>query len=302
MSGAESFDHSKLGVFILTHGRADGVITLRALRRSGYTGKVHIVIDDEDARVDRYRELYHGKDGCEVVQFCKRDVAASVDTCDTRPDRKAIVFARNACFDIAAEMGLDYHLQLDDDYQGLYRRRKEPGTHKLSAVLVRDLDAVFAAVLQLIDDTGATCVSFAQGGDLIGGVSEAKRALNYYKGLMRKSMNTLFFRRDRPVRHVGRFNEDASAYIVGGQRGELFFGYTGVSISPKLSQQSSGGMTDTYLGSGTYVKTMYSVMQAPSCVSVVMMGLVNKRYHHHVKWDLAAPKILNEKHRKERAA
>ncbi|EFI4081186.1 TPA: hypothetical protein J5F60_004390 [Escherichia coli] len=35
-------------VFILTHGRPDKVLTYRTLRRAGYTGKIFIVVDDED--------------------------------------------------------------------------------------------------------------------------------------------------------------------------------------------------------------------------------------------------------------
>ena len=35
-------------VMILTHGRADRVYTLKSLRKGGYTGKVYIVIDNED--------------------------------------------------------------------------------------------------------------------------------------------------------------------------------------------------------------------------------------------------------------
>lgn len=34
--------------FILTHGRPGKVLTYRTLRRAGYTGKIFIVVDDED--------------------------------------------------------------------------------------------------------------------------------------------------------------------------------------------------------------------------------------------------------------
>jgi len=296
-------DHSKFAAFILTHGRADTVSTYRELKRSGYTGAVYLVIDDEDDRADRYRELY-GDD--RVIQFCKREVAERVDTCDLRPDRKAIVFARNACHDIAREMGLDYHLQLDDDYTGFYHRVLEmrDGKQSLAARRVRNLDGVVDAALTFLDDSGAACLSFAQGGDLIGGLGIRNGAPsgNYRKGLMRKAMNTLFFKTDHEprVRFVGRFNEDASAYVVGGQRGELHFMYTGVSIAVKLTQLSGGGMTDAYLGSGTYVKTMYSLIQAPSCVKVSLMGYANPRFHHFVDWPRCAPMIISERHRKPR--
>lgn len=37
-------------VFILTHGRADSVITDKTLRKCGYTGPIVYVIDNEDKR------------------------------------------------------------------------------------------------------------------------------------------------------------------------------------------------------------------------------------------------------------
>lgn len=58
-------------VFILTHGRPDRVYTYKTLRKRGYTGKIYIVIDDEDETENEYRAIY----GDEVLQFCKKDVA-----------------------------------------------------------------------------------------------------------------------------------------------------------------------------------------------------------------------------------
>ena len=39
-------------VFILTHGRPDQVHTYDSLMKAGYTGKVYIVIDNEDKTAD----------------------------------------------------------------------------------------------------------------------------------------------------------------------------------------------------------------------------------------------------------
>ena len=32
-------------VFILTHGRADNVVTVPAIKKAGYTGKIYFIID-----------------------------------------------------------------------------------------------------------------------------------------------------------------------------------------------------------------------------------------------------------------
>lgn len=41
---------SDFAVFILTHGRADNVATMGALKKGGYTGKWYMIIDDEDGQ------------------------------------------------------------------------------------------------------------------------------------------------------------------------------------------------------------------------------------------------------------
>lgn len=87
-------------VFILSHGRADNVITLKALQKAGYTGKWFIVIDNEDEQAKIYYSTY-GVD--HVVMFDKLAISETFDTADTFDDRRTIVYARNACFKIAAE-------------------------------------------------------------------------------------------------------------------------------------------------------------------------------------------------------
>jgi hypothetical protein len=72
----------------------------------------------------------------------------------------------------------------------------------------------------------------------------------------------------------------------------------GVSLTQKQTQSNSGGMTDLYLDSGTYVKSFYSVMYAPSCVKVKAMGQTNKRLHHEVDWSAAAPCIVKAEYSK----
>jgi hypothetical protein len=63
------------------------------------------------------------------------------------------------------------------------------------------------------------------------------------------------------------------------------------------TQSSAGGMTELYLDGGTYIKTFYSVMYAPSCVKIGMMGdprSPHYRIHHKINWLNTAPKILRE--------
>lgn len=59
-------------------------------------------------------------------------------------------------------------------------------------------------------------------------------------------------------------------------------------------------MTDVYLNRGTYVKSFYTVLFAPSAVKVSMMTTKYERIHHLIDWNAAVPKIVPEKFRKPR--
>ena len=95
-------------VFILTHGRADNVITAATLKRCGYTGKTVIVIDNEDETAEEYKKKFGAEN---VYQFDKKAVSITFDTMDLSEDRRTIVYARNVCFDIARELGYKYFLE-----------------------------------------------------------------------------------------------------------------------------------------------------------------------------------------------
>ena len=88
-------------VLILSHGRADRVYTYNKLRAHGYTGRIVIVLDNEDDSVDEYARRY-GVDN--VVVFDKEKVAETFDEV-LRGDRRTIVYARNASFDIVRGLG-----------------------------------------------------------------------------------------------------------------------------------------------------------------------------------------------------
>lgn len=276
------------GVLILTHGRANNVKTVKSLQKAGYTGKWYIVIDDEDDQEDEYRRIY----GERVIQFCKEERARITDVGDTSKERRCIIFARNEAFAIARKLGLRYFIELDDDYNN-FEYLTETG-EKLKHTKIKQIEKVFEAMVAFLDASNAKSVAMAQGGDLLGGVKDPR----WKEQLLRKAMNSFIFRTDNPSNFVGRINEDVNTYVTGGQRGELFFTTLRVMLNQEQTQKAKGGMSGNYLDGGTYVKTFYSVMYAPSCVKVATMGVTAKRCHHHVYWNACCPKIVNEKWRK----
>lgn len=282
---------SKFGAFILSHGRADKVITYNNLRKYGYTGKIWIIVDNEDDTIDEYRKLY----GQQVVVFDKQKIADKYDTGDNSNERNVIFFARNACFEIAKQLELDYFIQLDDDYTSFLYRYEDNGV--LSSKKP-NLNKVFELMIEFLENTRAKTVAMAQGGDLIGGVKSGM--INKIK---RKAMNSFLCKTDNPFEFVGRINEDVNTYVTEGLRGNLFFTIPNIVLTQKQTQTNSGGMTDIYLEYGTYYKSFFSCMYAPSCVRIAKMGGRGKkknqrRIHHKVLWEHCTPMIISEKHKK----
>lgn len=276
-------------VFILSHGRANNIITKHSLDKCGYTGRWYVVVDNEDKTIDEYKRVCG--EG-HVIVFDKLACSKTFDGFDLSENRKTIVYARNECFKIAKELGLRYFLELDDDYKWFEFRWPEGDV--LKTIGMHDIDDVFEAFLTFLDETPAKTIAFAQGGDLIGGVNGGK----FKQGLIRKAMNSFFCRVDRPFTFLGRINEDVNTYTTLGSRGELFFTYTKVDLVQMPTQQNASGMSDVYLDYGTYVKSFYTIITSPSCAKIGMMGDKHLRIHHNIEWENCSPKIIPERFRK----
>ena len=277
-------------VFILTHGRANHMYTYKSLQRANYTGRVVFVVDNEDKTVDEYKRIYGAEN---VYVFDKIKKAQEVDSMDMSDDRRAIVYARCATYDIAEDLGLKYFLQLDDDYNN-FRSRVVEG-NSLKTVYVRDFNKLVDIMIEFLENSGADTVAMSQIGDFIGGV-DSKVCKDR---LARKAMNSFFCKTDRRLTWSGRMNEDVTAYVTWGGRGKLYFTVADVSVDHLPTQSLSGGMSESYSDSGTYIKTFYTVMSAPSCVKVYTVGQSHKRVHHSIDWEHAVPKIISGDFKKE---
>lgn len=275
-------------VFILSHGRADKIKTLHSLEKGNYTGKTFIVIDNEDETAEEYYKLY----GERVIMFDKLEIAKRFDTGDNFNERRTIVYARNACFDIAEKLGLKYFLELDDDYKSFQFRHIKGD--KLMVTECRQLDRLFEKMINFLEESKALTVAFAQGGDFIGGANSK----TFKKKLLRKAMNTFFCKTENRFDFLGRINEDVNTYTSLGSKGKLLLTVTDACITQVQTQKNGGGMTDVYLDSGTYLKSFYSVMYSPSCVKIGVMGSSSLRIHHHVYWNNCTSKIVNERWKK----
>ena len=147
---------------------------------------------------------------------------------------------------------------------------------------------------KLYDRSGALTVAMAQGGDFLGGKDGFGSAIR----IKRKAMNSFVCSTKRPFEFVGRINEDVNTYTTLGLKGQLIFTVNVIALNQKTTQKNKGGMSEMYLDSGTYLKSFYTVMYAPSCTKISMMQSEHKRIHHKINWNNCASKIINEKYKK----
>ena len=282
--------NNDFAVFILTHGRPDNVITKRTLDSRGYTGKIYYIVDDEDDTVDQYRKNFGTEN---VIVFDKTDIAERFDEADNFNDRRAIFYARNACFDIARKLGVTYFMELDDDYNHFGYRVAADNSYVHKGT--ERLDDLFDALLEFYISSGIDSLCISQSGDFIGGANSNM----FKKKVTRKAMNSFICSTKRQFEFVGRVNEDVNTYTGQAAKGKVFLTLAMVSLNQGMTQKNKGGMTEMYLDAGTYVKTFYSVMISPSSVKVSQMGDKERRIHHRVAWNAATPMIISDEHKKK---
>ena len=285
----------KFAVFILTHGRPDSVITDKTLRRSGYTGPIWYLIDDEDSTATQYRERY----GDAVIQFNKQRYADMVDEGDNFDNRRTTTHVRNASFDIAESLGLDWFLLLDDDYRKFEFRTNHHEQYPRDHFTFKTVcDSVFESMLLFCEASHFITLTIAQGGDFIGG-SENQYAT--HPTITRKAMNSFFISPHRRFQFISRLNEDVNTYCTEGMRGVLMGTIPLISLDQEQTQSQSGGMTEAYKASGTYVKSFSTVMYCPAFARVQALNTSHARIHHRIDWGRAVPVIIGEEHASQRA-
>ena len=251
--------------------------------------KIYLICSTDDKKLNQYKTKY--KD--QVITFNKDDI--EFDTADNFNDKRVVVYARNACFKIAEDLGITYFLQMDDDYTDFSYRFDDKLSYHKGRGYINKVDDIFKSLLKFYKSIPAKSIALSQNGDWIGGDQSgwAKKL-----SLKRKCMNSFFCSTKRPFKFLGTINEDVTTYTRLGSIGDLFFTVPNVSLKQTDTQSNKGGMSDIYQDSGTYIKSFYSVLFSPSSVIVSVLNTENARLHHRVSWNNTIPKILNEQYKK----
>ena len=279
-------------VFILAHGRPEKLITVETLLKCGYTGKYYIILDNEDDTIEGYKSLFGES---HIVIFDKVKAQKTFDVMDNFDGRNTIVWARNVCFDIARDLGLKYYAEFEDDYLGFTFRYPDGKVLKnISIAHTKNIDDIFEATLDFLDETNVRTIAYAQTGEMQGGTSGGV----WKSKVKRKAMNTFFFKVGEPeddIKFIGRFNDDVNTYVTLGKTGEIFLQLCRVNLEQMITQKQKGGNATAYIKFGTYVKSFYSVMLNPSSVAVHFLGTSAPRLHHTINWPKTVPCIISDR-------
>jgi hypothetical protein len=277
----------KTGVLILSHARARKVATIKALRHAGYTGSYWVIVDDRDPQLELYQYAY----GKRLITFSKDEYAQQVDEMFNpgRPQATPL-YARQAAWDIAEQLGLDVFLLLDDDYQYFwYVVHDERGLEPSYGVPIHRFDDIFRVFTETLASMppNVVCLAFCQSGDNVG------KSLALEPKYLRKAMNAFFLMPSRRFDWRGIFNDDVCTVLDHTMRGKLFFTTPLVMLKQRPTQHTEGGISRLYRDYGTYTKSLYPVMLAPSAVRVEYVRSVS-RVHHTINWNGVAPCIVRD--------
>lgn len=193
------------------------------------------------------------------------------DTCDAYSFKNVIFFARNISFKIAESLGYRYFITLEDDYYELAYRKIHDG-HLLRSsrlTLLPNFNEMCEVYFRVLDSSPfLLTTALAQDGDYLGGVnSRMCKNMVLFKG-----MNFFFCDTHKQFEFKGRVNEDVNQYSYNSQRGKLSCTLTGIVVNQEVTQTSKGGMSELYRDNGTWLKSVYSVVNAPNCVTIDRIG------------------------------
>lgn len=273
---------------ILSYNRANNLKTLKLLNNCNYP--IVILCGDDEPQKEEYNKLENEK--IKVYYFNKVEEQKQTDDGINNNKLKAVVYARNYIWKLMQDLNYEYFCVLDDDYISLTFLQKNE-KNKKEEIKVKDWDKISNIMINFLKNTKIDCISFLQGGDLIGGTSNK---LFFKRQVKKKIMNVFYCRTKTPFYFFGKINEDVNSYLVNLRNyGKIMFSLPFLKIDQTQTQKNKGGLTDIYLDVETYVKSFFSVMYCPSACKISIMGNKNKRIHHKLCIDNYAPAILRQK-------
>ena len=275
-------------IFICTHGRPNAQYTLNSLRACGYTGKIYLVLDDEDETRPAYHEYLGVCD--DFVFFNKQHYIDTVDIGRSDAKRKAILYAKCACEDFVNQQKYDAFVIADDDLTGFRYRYEEDG-HLKSLPITSGLDAIIESHVDFMMDNNICAMSFGTSQMFMGGILSAER-----KGENRIPFNFVFRNASIPFSWRSEIYEDSISALREGQIGKYMLQVPLVQQNMKpLYAGADGGMTELYTNVSQFEKVFPVIKYLPSC-SKIVAGKYCMIYS--ILKEHSVPKLISSSYRK----
>lgn len=273
-------------IYICTHGRPDKQITLKALRDAGYTGKIILVLDDEDETISGY---YDNLDMCDdFVFFKKQSIIDTTNTTSSPPNRKTILYAKNACEIDAEKRGLDVFAICDDDIPGFRYRYVEDGSCK-SLTITHNMDKVIQSYMEYLLDSDITATSFGMAQFYFSG----ENCFSPETMLKWRVPYTFVFRNAKhTVDWVSDYGEDITTAIECANQGKFMMASPFVQMNLSPMGVGEGGMVE--LHKDTFRLAEYGHVWHPTSEQI---KYYKDRWMSTIKRESAFPMLISSKHK-----
>lgn len=271
-------------IFILTHGRPNNQDTLTTLRKSGYTGKIYLVVDDLDDTLIEYQRQYD-----DVLVFDKMKYVKDAETGLSQPYIKFALFARNAIEDMAKDLGLSYFAMADDDLTKF--RLRYPDGDKLRSLVITDMDRLLETYVEFMEESDIATTSFASHLNFIGGV---KTMPDSDSPKLRMCFNFYLRSVKHKVKWLSNICHDRITSIMFGRKGQIWLQVPFVQYDMReLYGINSGGNSDTYRKISDFHRSFFPVMFIPDCNYSSFWSRSGKWVTSISDYDSICPKIVS---------
>lgn len=276
-------------VFITTHERADRVLTYDALRHSGYTGTIYLVVDDEDTQIDDYLGTYRE----EVLIFSKQKYMNMCDTIIPTTQKASVTYPRLFVEDVAKDYRLDAFMVIDDDMP-TFRYRWVDGDVVRSMSMKSGMNEVLEMYAQYIIDNDIAVTSFVHTMFYVAGTKNLNKRITE-----QRELNGVFIRNTKfDVDWTGVMRQDMITNLLTSRRGYIWWALPFVVFETMPMNEvgvNEGGMKSTYDAISHYNRAFLGVIAVPSCLKI---GCANGRIKIACDWNNGCAKIISGRYKK----
>lgn len=273
---------------ICTHGRPNAQHTYETLRKSGYTGEIYLILDDEDNKLKDYNRFIdeQHEDNLFCSVFNKQKYIDKSDTGTNENQRKCILYAKNYCEDFARELKLQAFIIADDDILKFRFRYIEDGKLK-SQNITHSMDDVIESYIKTMLDCDMTATGFGFTQFYFTGVNSfsVENVVKY-----RVPYNFVFRNPNHRVDWMSWFGEDIITAVYYGRIGQLWTAMPYVQQEIVSLATAEGGMKDTYDNNSSIRLAMQNIMYLPSELKPYKY---NDTYMASIRRDHAFPKLIS---------